>query len=170
MFAASSYDNRICLLFIFLHNPPSRLPLSPGLRLFSFKVTQTFSTALNYRRELYVRDGGGGGGKEEQAENRMILGRKERKAGRAESGTRGSLTTNLRLQTALNSTQPPTMLLAWLCLYQHMRTHTCTRSIKWVAPVLRLSNGCHGVWLGFCFFLWYGGENHIKPYLTLWRF
>lgn len=124
MFAASSYGNRICLLFIFLHNPPSRLPLGPGLRLFSFKVTQTFSTALNYRRELYVRDGGGlgGGGEgggEEQAENRMILGRKERKAGRAESPM-----TDLRLQTALNPTQPPTMLLARLCLYEHMHAHT----------------------------------------------
>lgn len=151
MFAASLYGNRICLLFIFLHNPPSRLPLGPGLRLFSFKVTQTFSTALNYRRELCVRDGGGVGerGGEEQAENRMILGRNG-----TESGTRGSLTTDRRLQTALNSTQPPTMLLARLCLYEHMRAHTWTHSIKWVAPVLRLSSGCHGVWLGFvlCFF------------------
>lgn len=80
----------------------------------------------------------------------MILGRNG-----TESGTRGSLATDLRLQTALNSTQPPTMLSAWLCLYEHMRTHTRTCSIKWVAPVFEVEQRLPCRMAGLCFVVFF---------------
>lgn len=73
----------------------------------------------------------------------------------------GSLTTDLRLQTALNSMQPPTMLFlallvqAWAHSYTHTHTH-------WDALLrLRSSEGSRGICL-FVFYVW-ERKSHQTP-------
>ena len=125
VFTASFDGNWFYLLVIFLYNPPSAPPpSSAATSTFSFRAIQTFlnSTQLLSRTRDCFK-----GTAEERNKQGTGWSYEEQKRMEWKAG-HGGLTTDLRLQTALKSMQPPTT---------HTQTHTHTHTgtlrfkVKW---------------------------------------